>query len=80
MGHDPAFPAAPYDDVICAERAKSFEEWVERMRGAGPPTDGDVTITADGRRLDSKEAVLAWFAEDNALRAAESSPEEPTPS
>ncbi|HQU00169.1 MAG TPA: hypothetical protein PLG60_06655 [Acidimicrobiales bacterium] len=53
---------------------------MERMRGAGPPTDGDVTITADGRRLDSKEAVLAWFAEDNALRAAESSPEEPTPS
>lgn len=29
----------------------------------GPPTPDDVSITADGRRLDSKAAVLAWWAE-----------------
>lgn len=28
-----------------------------------PPTSDDVSITADGRRLDSKAAVLAWWAE-----------------
>lgn len=28
-----------------------------------PPTPDDVSITADGRRLDSKAAVLAWWAE-----------------
>jgi hypothetical protein len=30
---------------------------------AGRPTPDDVSVTADGRRLDSKEAVLAWWAE-----------------
>jgi len=30
---------------------------------AGPPTPDDVSVTTDGRRLDSKEAVLAWWAE-----------------
>lgn len=30
---------------------------------AGPPTPDDVSITVDGRRLDSKEAVLAWWAD-----------------
>lgn len=30
---------------------------------AGPPTPDDVSVTADGRRLDSREAVLAWWAE-----------------
>ncbi len=29
----------------------------------GPPTSDDVSVTADGRRLDTKEAVLAWWAE-----------------
>lgn len=29
----------------------------------GPPTPDDVSITDDGRRLDSKAAVLAWWAE-----------------
>jgi len=29
----------------------------------GPPTPDDVSVTADGRNLDSKEAVLAWWAE-----------------
>ncbi|MDP9389114.1 MAG: hypothetical protein M3Q48_14645 [Actinomycetota bacterium] len=48
----------------------SSEEFVARLRVAGPPTDDDVSITRDGRRLDSKEAVLAWLAEAAADRAA----------
>lgn len=31
--------------------------------GGGPPTDDDVSITDDGRRLDSAEAVIAFFEE-----------------
>lgn len=39
---------------------------------AGPPTPDDVSVTADGRRLDSKEAVLAWWAEvEPAIEAEE---------
>ena len=41
----------------------SGEEWVEKMKSALPPTDDDVTILADGRRIDSKEKALAWLAE-----------------
>jgi hypothetical protein len=29
----------------------------------GPVTPDDASITTDGRRLDSKESVLAWWAE-----------------
>ncbi|MGH9152867.1 MAG: hypothetical protein ACRD03_10815 [Acidimicrobiales bacterium] len=46
------------------------EEFRARLRVAGPPTDDDVSITRDGRRLDSREAVLAWLAEVQADRAA----------
>ncbi len=48
----------------------SAAEFVARVRAAAPPTDDDVSITRDGRRLDSKEAVLAWLAEVEADRAA----------
>ncbi len=40
--------------------------WAElkaRLEGGGAPTDDDVSITNDGRRLDSKEAVLEFLAE-----------------
>lgn len=47
------------------------EEWFEGMRHAGPPTDDDVTILWDGRRLDSREAVMEWLAEVEAKRAEE---------
>ena len=30
------------------------------LRDAPPPTSDDVSITSDGRRLDSKEAVIAF--------------------
>jgi hypothetical protein len=49
---------------------KSLEEPVERMKSAAPPTSDDVTILPDGRRLDSREAVMAWLAENNATREA----------
>lgn len=48
----------------------SSEEFVARVRAAGPATEDDVSITRDGRRLDSKEAVLAWLADVEAERAA----------
>ncbi|HTT90432.1 MAG TPA: hypothetical protein VMF65_12845 [Acidimicrobiales bacterium] len=50
-------------------RAKSAEEVIERMSHAAPPTPGDVTILWDGRRLDSREAVMEWLAEVDAKRA-----------
>ena len=36
-----------------------------------PPTPDDVTILWDGRRLDSREAVMEWLAEVEAKRAEE---------
>ncbi len=48
----------------------SGDEFVARVRAAGPPTADDVSITLDCRRLDSKEGVLAWLAEVEAERAA----------
>jgi hypothetical protein len=38
------------------------------MRQAAPPTDDDVSILWDGRRLDSRDAVMAWLAEIEAKR------------
>lgn len=40
-------------------------------RSLPPPTDDDVSITKDGRRLDSKEKVLAFLAELELEREAE---------
>lgn len=33
------------------------------VSGGEPSTSDEVSITADGRRLDSAEAVIAFFAE-----------------
>jgi hypothetical protein len=41
----------------------TVEELDARLRAASPRTPDDVSITSDGRRLDSKEAVLAWWAD-----------------
>lgn len=51
-------------------RQPSREEFNEMLSGAPDPTDDDVSITSDGRRLDSKEAVIAFFAELDAEAAA----------
>lgn len=50
-------------------RILTREEFNEMLRDAPPPTPDDVSITHDGRRLDSKEAVLAFIAELDAERA-----------
>jgi hypothetical protein len=46
------------------------EEFLARVQAAAPSTPDDVSIIRDGRRLDSKEAVVAWLAEVDADRAA----------
>lgn len=46
------------------------DEFIARVAGAGPATRDDSSITTDGRRLDSKEAVVAWLREVEAERAA----------
>lgn len=60
--------------VAVMSRAKaSYDkaELVELFGGAEPPTDDDVSVTNDGRRLDSAEAVIAFFDELRAQRAGE---------
>ena len=47
----------------------TFEELSASYRVAAPPTEDDVTLLFDGRRLDSKEKVLAWLGEIEADRA-----------
>ena len=48
----------------------TVEELSECMRDATPPTADDVSVTSDGRRLDSPEAVKAWLADLAARRGA----------
>ncbi len=48
----------------------SADEFLARVLAGAPSTADDVSITLDGRRLDSKEAVLAWLTEVEADRAA----------
>jgi hypothetical protein len=56
---------------MAAQPVMTADELVERVRHAGPPTEDDVTILWDGRRLDSREAALEWLAEVAAKRAEE---------
>ena len=44
-------------------------ELAELFADAAPPTDDDVSVTNDGRRLDSAEAVVTFFEEMQAERA-----------
>jgi hypothetical protein len=44
-----------------------------------PPTADDVSITVDGRRLDSKDAVLGWWADVAAEVEAEEAARRATP-
>ncbi len=41
----------------------TLEELTGRLRAAGPRTSDDVSVTFEGRRLDSKQDVLEWWAE-----------------
>jgi hypothetical protein len=54
---------------MVAEPVISADELVECVRQAPPPTDVDVSILWDGRRIDSREAALQWLAEVAAQRA-----------
>jgi hypothetical protein len=56
---------------MAVQPVMTAEEWFEGMRNAPPPTPDDVTILWDGRRLDSREAVMEWLAEVEAKRAEE---------
>lgn len=58
------------EGVAEAKPVLSFDELAELVRHARPPTPDDVSITADGRRLDTKDKVLAFLAEIEADRAA----------
>jgi len=59
-------------------KAQSIDEWADRMRLAGPPSDDDVTTLLDGRRLDSKEKVLAWLHELEVERMTEAAVSDPS--
>ena len=48
------------------------EELEQLFADAAPATPDDVSITDDGRRLDSAEAVIAFFDEMRASRVARS--------
>jgi hypothetical protein len=52
-----------------ARRIMTGDKWAAADVGR-PPTPDDVTITLDGRRIDSKENAIAWLAEIDADRAA----------
>lgn len=54
-----------------ARPTRTFKEMCEAARHAAPRTPDDVTVLADGRRLDTPEKVRAWVDEVNAERAAE---------
>lgn len=55
------------------------DEFQARMRAAAPRTADDVSITVDGRRLDSRQAVLEWIAELEAERSDANSPRQGGP-
>ncbi len=64
-------PGPGYPEHVSADRvATTFEQLAESHRRALPPTPDDVTVLFDGRRLDSKEKVLAWLAEIDSDQAA----------
>jgi hypothetical protein len=48
------------------------------MRSAEPPTEDDVTVLLDGRRLDSRESVEAWLQEVEAIRVLEAATRDAT--
>ena len=60
-----------YPGAVPIQPVMTAEEWLEGMRHARPPTPDDVSILWDGRRLDSREAVMEWLAEVEARRAEE---------
>jgi hypothetical protein len=54
---------------MAAKPVLTAEELAEALRDAPPSTPDDVTILSDGRRIDSREAAIAWLEELAARRA-----------
>jgi hypothetical protein len=54
---------------VAVKPVLTAEELAEALRHAAPPSPDDVTILEDGRRIDSREAALAWLEELAAERA-----------
>jgi hypothetical protein len=46
--------------------SSASEELAEASSHAPPPTDDDVTVTWDGRVINTKEKLLAWLGEIDA--------------
>ena len=67
-------PTPPTDESGYRDRVGEHvvRRWtVEEFFGnTDPPTDDDVPITLDGRRLDTPEKVIAYLEEINRNRAA----------
>lgn len=51
-------------------RVTTIEERIALLERSPRATDDEVTTLVDGRRLDSREAVDAWLAEDARARRA----------
>jgi len=52
-----------YDGGVPAKPVLTAEELAAALRDAAPSSDDDVTVLRDGRRIDSREAALAWLEE-----------------
>lgn len=57
----------------------TFQELADAVRKSPPPTADDVSITWDGRRLDSKAKVLSFLAELEVARENGLPPGPPLP-
>ena len=58
--------------LVMVDRTDVVRSWpsAKDLAGREPPSDDDVPITIDGRRLDTPEKVIAFLEEINARRMA----------
>jgi hypothetical protein len=71
------FAEHSYTGTVMMSAVKTVGELAKRMRSAGPPSEDDVTILLDGRRIDSKEAAEQWLAEVDAIRTSRAALNDP---
>jgi hypothetical protein len=73
VGHSRGVAQREYAERMPRLRDHYDEADLARLFDAAPPSTSDeVSITTDGRRLDSAEAVIAFFEELREERSAES--------
>jgi len=65
-----ASEASRHDSDESAELVLTFDELAQAIKHAPRPTDDDVSITWDGRAINSKEKLLAILQEVEANRKA----------